>query len=50
LQQQLGQLQKQVVGLEMREVRRIKSAEVQEEEYRLVVQRVRRAETVRACL
>jgi hypothetical protein len=50
LQQQLGQLQKQVVGLEMREVRRIKSREVQEEEFRLVVQRVRTAETVRACL
>jgi hypothetical protein len=48
LEQQLGLLQKQVVVLEMREVRRHKTAEVQEEEYRLVVQRVRAAETVRA--
>jgi hypothetical protein len=50
LQQQLGQLQKQVVGLEMREVRRIKSAEGKEEEFRLLVQRVRAEATVRACL
>ena len=51
LQQELEeQLQKQVVGLEMREVRRKKSAEVQEEDYRLVVQRLSTAETVRACL
>ena len=50
LQQQLGLLQKQVVGLEMREVRRVKTAEVQENEFRLVVQRVRAAETVRASL
>jgi hypothetical protein len=50
LQQQLRQLQKQVVGYEMKEVRRIKSAEVKEEELRLVVRRVRDEANVRACL
>ncbi len=50
LQKELEQLQKQYVGLEMREVRRKKSAEVQEEHYRLVVQSLSTAETVRARL
>jgi hypothetical protein len=50
LQQQLGQLQKQVVGYEMKEVRRIKSAEVKEEELRLVLRKVRDEANVRACL
>ncbi len=50
LQKQLGQLQKQVVGYEMKEVRRIKSAEVKEEELRLVVRRVRDEANVRAYL
>jgi CRISPR/Cas system-associated endonuclease Cas3-HD len=50
LQKELEQLQKQYVGLEMREVRRKKSAEVQEEDYRLVVQSLSTAETVRARL